>query len=169
MNRLVAEHNAGLEASRAELEQVDCQLDKLVEALMNGVPAAHVKDKRSSWQIRKIALKRELELVKEMPVSLHPNLSAYYREQIGQLRLALQDQNKRTQADEAIRALIDRIDLVPMARDGTEVLAVDLHGKLAGILTLAVKSSKTLRSGDPMVECTKLVLGVGFEPTTFRL
>ncbi len=170
MNRLVAEHNAGLEASRSELERIDRQLDKLVEALMNGVPAARVKDKMQALEDRKVALEQERDSGKQMPVSLHPNLSAYYREQIGELRSALQDESKRAQAAEAIRALIDKIELVPTRlEDGTEVLAVDLHGKLAEILTMALKSPKPLKDGDPVVECTKLVAGVGFEPTTFRL
>ncbi|MEO1194057.1 MAG: zinc ribbon domain-containing protein [Pseudomonadota bacterium] len=160
MNRLVAEHNAGLEADRSELARIERDMDKLIKAILDGVPGARVKDQIQALEDRKAVLEHECDSGKEMPVSLHPNLSAYYREQIRQLRLALQDEGKRPQAAEAIRALIDKIELVPTRlEDGTEVLAVDLHGKLAEILTMALKSPKPLKDGDAVVECTELVAG----------
>ncbi len=53
-------------------------------------------------------------------------------------------------------------------------LAIDLEGDLAGILTLASKGRTPSGQGAKnqlvdSIEEIKLVAGVGFEPTTFRL
>ena len=67
---------------------------------------------------------------------------------------------------------------------GEERLAIDLHGDLAGILSVATSSGSTLvegglsyinpprQDGDIDLDVASqeaLVAGVGFEPTTFRL
>jgi site-specific DNA recombinase len=48
-------------------------------------------------------------------------------------------------------------------------LELDLYGDLAGILTLAGKKDRPLDQNDRSVQQVKMVAGVGFEPTTFRL
>ena len=169
MNRMVAEHNAGLHASRAELEKVSRDMERLVQAIVDGVPAAQVKDKMAQLERRKGELEATLARTEELQVNLHPNLAEYYRQQIGRLREALQDESMRERAAEAIRALIERIDLEPVTLDGQEIVAVNLHGKLASILTMATNAKRPLDDSDLSVECTKLVAGAGFEPATFRL
>ena len=169
MNKLVAEHNAGLSASRGELERVVRDQDKLIQAILDGVPGREVKDRMAQLELRKAALESELASTEELRVSLHPSLAEYYREQIGQLCDALTDEFRRERAAEAIRSLIDRIELEPVSVGGKKILAVNLHGRLASILSLATKSKKPLDESDLSLKCTKLVAGVGFEPTTFRL
>ena len=44
-----------------------------------------------------------------------------------------------------------------------------LLGALAGILKLATNARTPLGESGVLDECTKMVAGVGFEPTTFRL
>ena len=48
-------------------------------------------------------------------------------------------------------------------------LEIDLYGDLAGILALAGKKDRPLDQNDPSVQQVKVVAGIGFEPTTFRL
>ena len=169
MNRLVAEHNAGLHGKRAELERVQRAIDKLVQAILDGVPGAEVKDKMRELQARKEALEQQVDRAEEMPVLLHPNLAGYYREQIGKLRLALTDGTMRGKAAEAIRALIDRIEVTSVERDGKRIPAINLQGKLAGILALAAPQPVSRGSDALAEESIKLVAGAGFEPATFRL
>jgi site-specific DNA recombinase len=90
-------------------------------------------------------------------------------------------------AKEALRGLIDKIELQPVAGpEGKPMLAVDLHGALAGLLRLAVGlpvngSSSPARGANSDVSAEAdlqvidivgelvLVAGTGFEPVTFRL
>ena len=158
INRLVAEHNAGLNADRDELERVNREVARLVKALLDGVPAAQVKDKMLELEERQQTLEKRVRNAKEMPVSLHPNLAGYYREQIGRLREALQCPDRREQAAAALRPLIDRIELTPVGRDGQEIPSISLHGRLAGILALAMQTEKRQETG-LSEESIKLVAG----------
>ncbi len=106
----------------------------------------------------------------------------FYREQVAHLHDALRDPAHRDRAAEIIRGLVERIELRPVAEDGKKTLAVSLTGKIAGILALSQSANGSIDSktpscpderldgvGDVSGSVTKLVAGVGFEPTTFRL
>ena len=67
-------------------------------------------------------------------------------------------------SDNAVHSLVDKIVLTP--RDGK--LQVDLAGDLAAILAMATNKKPAENEPDGMVQ-VKMVAGVGFEPTTFRL
>jgi hypothetical protein len=68
-----------------------------------------------------------------MPELLHPRMADVYREKVGSLCLALESEESRTGAVDAIRALIEAILLEP---DG-ERLKITLKGDLAGMLETA--------------------------------
>ena len=92
---------------------------------------------------------------------------------------------------EIIRSLVDRIVLSPMPEGSDTTMAIDLHGDLAGILSLSAQTKKPPKKGGDFdeftklvagagfglgrlggnwtAEFTKLVAGIGFEPMTFRL
>ena len=99
-----------------------------------------------------------------MPELLHPRMADVYREKVGSLCLALESEESRTGAVEAIRALIEAILLEP---DGDQ-LKITLKGDLAGMLSAARDSKRSPDTGDLMVQI-KLVAGGGFEPPTFGL
>ncbi len=80
--------------------------------------------------------------------------------QIAALREALGDEDAHVQASEIIRKLVDKIVLVPGTDDeGNTSLSIDLHGHLAGILSLATKAKRPLRESGLEVGYTKLVAG----------
>ena len=83
-------------------------------------------------EARKVELQSRLE-VHEMPELLHPRMSDIYREKVGNLSLALESEESRTGAADAIRALVEAIVLEP---DG-ERLNITLKGDLAGMLSAA--------------------------------
>ena len=96
------------------------------------------------------------------PVRLHPNLSELYRNKVAELAGTLSDPLIRTPALEVVRGLIQRVT-VHIDADGTVTL--DLEGALTAMLSLA--QPETVRRLGP--GSVKVVAGVGFEPTTFRL
>ena len=170
MNRLRIEHNGTLESAKSELAKTARDIDRLVQAIMDGVPGSQVKDKMAQLETRKAELQSQLDQAEEeMPVLIHPNMGGYYRDQVAGLREALTDENHRLDAVEIMRRLIDRIELMPIEHEGRKAVAVNLHGHLAGILSLAAKTEKSLDDSDFSVESVAMVAGAGFEPATFRL
>ena len=146
-----------------ELAGVEREIRKLIQAIKDGVSALSIKDELLSLEARKAELQSRLE-APEMPELLHPRMSDVYREKVGSLCLALESEESRTGAAEAIRALIEAIVLEP---DG-ERLKITLKGDLAGMLSAARDSKRSPDTGDLLVQI-KLVAGAGFEPATFGL
>ena len=136
---------------------------------MDGVPANRVKDKMTDLEQRKAELGSQLTETAYKGVLLHPRMAGHCREEIARLRELLAS-GGGSDALALMRQLIDHIVLTPVedAR-GRESLSVDLHGQLAGILSLANKLRKPMDLSGPAIKSMKLVAGVGFEPTTFGL
>ena len=169
MNKLAAGHNATRNGKQAELDKVTRDLDRLIQAIIDGVPGAQVKDRIAALEQRKSMLMRELSDTKPVPVSLHPNMAELYSQAVGELREALLCEDKRDQAARIVRELIECIELTPIELEGKKTFAVRLIGRLAGILGLATESTGPLEESDPAVGVAKVVAGAGFEPATFRL
>lgn len=173
MNGLRMAQSAARERNAARLQKIERELNKLVDAICDGVPAARVKDRMWALENEKADLESRLTDAADETVLIHPGMAENYRREVAQLHEALADKDRRAEAVDLIRSLVERIVLTPATVDGKETLAIDLHGHLAGILSLAAKTkkplSRPLRESDFPVESTKLVAGVGFEPTTFRL
>ncbi len=116
---------------------------------------------------------RQTELASTLAVTtapaplIHPNLAEVYRQKVAALDEALRDPAARDEAFDTIRSLIEVIRLVP--EDGD--LRIEIKGELGGILALceAAETRKPGRDGRARAEQIKMVAGVGFEPTTFRL
>ena len=168
-NRQQAEASGELEARKAELSRVKGQLERLVDALCNGAPAATVRDRMSSLEERRELLEVELRTAQAPAPRLHPNLPTLYRQHVAGLTEAL----KAPEADatrEALRALIDAVQMIP-EQGG---LRVEIRGELSSILGLAGQNptANSAAEGSDAVSFArqvKLVAGTGFEPVTFRL
>ena len=169
MNRLYAEHNAQRSADTEALNKAERELARLVQALLDGVPASTVREKMAELETRRDALRHRLTSSEDSSVRLHPNMAEYYRMQVAGLRAALTENGQQREAAEIVRQLVDRIELSPVSRSGKKSLSVSLYGQLAGILAMATKAKAPLDESDASVVVTKLVAGIGFEPMTFRL
>ena len=163
MNKLRIEHNAARSGMEARLAKIERELDKLVEAICEGIPAAKIKDKMMALEAEKADLKAQLADSHEEPILIHPNMASTYRDQVTVLHEALNDKVRRAEAVDIIRSLVERIVLTPATIDGKDTLAIDLQGHLAGILSLSAKTKKPLTESDFSVASTKLVAGTGFE------
>ena len=87
---------------------------------------------------------------------LHPNMAAHYRRQVANLAEALNAADNRAEAADLLRSLIDRIDRTP---NSGGKLNIDLHGDLAGILSLAANKDRPLDERDLSVRQVKVVAG----------
>ena len=79
MNRLHAEHNARRTADADALGKAERDLARLVQALLDGVPASAVRDKMAELEARRDALRSRLAASEDASVRLHPNMAEYYR------------------------------------------------------------------------------------------
>nr|WP_183832843.1 recombinase family protein [Aquamicrobium lusatiense] len=170
VNRLRIERGADLEGWKRELERTDRELDKAIDAILQGVPPLKLKEKIEKLEARKAELTEKLATADEPPPLLHPNMAALYAQRIGQLYEHLQDEDGRARAAETFRSLVDQVTLMP---DNGE-LAIVLRGDLGAILrfTAGKKNPDFLAEAealDNLLSQGSLVAGVGFEPTTFRL
>ena len=169
MNKLRIDATSSLAGYKAELSKVTKDIDRLIDAITGGAAVSQVKDKMLALDARKAELARLIDETDEPPALLHPNMASHYRKEVARLHEALSDEDHRHEAAEIIRALVDKIVLHPQPESAETTMAIDLHGDLAGILSLAAQTKKPPQKGGDFEESTKLVAGVGFEPTTFRL
>ena len=172
LNQVQREQSIGLEQVRKELARIDRQLDGLYEAIADGLRTPGLKAKLESLEQNKTALEANLEAAPPPAPILHPNLAELYRRKVEELHTSLNHENCRTEAAEILRDLIERIEI---AR-GENGIEVSLTGAIVNMVKLAQSSGdggKRLASApavpDMYHSSVKVVAGVGFEPTTFRL
>lgn len=133
-NRLRMDASAELNAKRAEIQKVEAQIEKMIQAVMDGFYTPSMKEKMPILEARKADLLRELAHAEEPPALLHPHMAHTYRERIDGLFEALRDEKARLEASDDIRSLVGRIVVSPATGGGADLW---LEGDLAGILTLA--------------------------------
>ena len=148
MNRLRSEAGAERDAVKSELARINRELDRLVQALMDGVPSARVKDKLGELKSRKKVLEARLSETREDNVRVHPNMATYYRKKVGDLRSALTGDHFHETA-EIIRSLIEEILLTPVEKEGRKSLSINLNGDIASILALAAKAKAPMMKATP--------------------
>ena len=139
-NRLRGDAGAAIATAQAEIKKIDRDLDMLVNLILRGGAADKINAKMVGLEARKKELERDLAQAQEPPPLLHPNMAHHYRAQLDNLYRALEhdDENKRFEAAEVIRSLIDAIILVPEDCE----LKIDVRGDLAGILSIALERKK---------------------------
>lgn len=197
LNEIRRERNVAYARHEAELRKLEKDTRKIIEAIKSGFANPKLKAELDYIVQREEELKVLMEGAAEDLPALHPSMADRYRKEVTNLIDSLNDQENRTEAATLLRKLIDKIVLKPDP-DGPGLL-IDLHGDLAGILTMAAKNGKSFTPGDlSMLQeklgkspetndaspkstegrpelsfsgdpSVKLVAGAGFEPATFRL
>ena len=158
----------GLQREQKDLER---RIDTLLDAFASGaLKGASVQAKLEALEARQGEVAKELAGLSAEPVRLHPNLADLYRRKVAALQYLLENDATRTEAVEIIRSLVEQVIFRPTAEAGLEV---ELVGDIAGMVHLAQNSNENSPvSGavhDEFTRSVKVVAGVGFEPTTFRL
>jgi hypothetical protein len=137
---------------------------KLVESIMEGVPASEVKDELHTNAARRKELEAKLAAADAPPPLLHPEMAGLYRQKVTRLAQAIEHPETRTEASGALRGLIDAIVLTPNQGE----LQIELKGNLAAMLGAAQNAKRSPETGDLSLQVV-MVAGGGFEPPTFGL
>ena len=139
-NRLRIEHNASLSGYKKERAKVERESEKMVESILAGVDTKSFVEISKRIADRMTELDEVLETTFEAPTLFHPNMAGRYHEEVKALITSLNTEGQRAEAADLIRGLIDKIILTP--KDEEKGLYVDLHGSLAGILSIATSSDR---------------------------
>ena len=168
INTLRIESNASIAGYKAEIAKLERERKRCVKAITDGIPGIEVKDQMIGIMERRQELEGLLETTKAEPILLHPKMADHYRKQVGLIARALNDEKLKHEAQDALRGLIERIELSPNAENTG--LVVDLHGDLAGILSYSAQRIDNKRkSGNFSIDgnvIRQLVGPEGLEPPT---
>ena len=154
-----------LDRARQELELINRQITRLVDAVANGADAKAFNDKIKDLEVAQQVLASQLRDAPTSQPLLHPSLAKIYRDKVERLTNAFRDPNQGREIFEIVRGLIREVRLIPF--EG--VLAIELSGDLAGILAVCESGAKPTVAAVSRALQIKMVAGAGFEPTTFRL
>ena len=164
MNRLRMEQRASLSGAKRELERVQRDIKKIIQAIKDGFGGPDLKAEWNGLQERKAAIQAQLDSADEPPPLLHPSLADLYQAKVEELAAALQRADTRLEASDMLRGLIESIVLSP---EGGQ-LRIELKGNLAAMLAAAQQTKRSPETGDLLVPI-QVVAGAGFEPATFGL
>ncbi len=154
-NQLVGSIRAGRLADERELTKVTRQIDQMVNAIADGMFHPSMKDKMTALESSKAALTAKLHDASDAdPVLLHPGLTDRYQAQVANLTGALSDAGTKAEATSIIRSLLTEIRLIPQ----NGVLAIELVGELAGLLSLGVPQNA---ESHPKVACSTVMVAGG--------
>ena len=130
-----------------ERQQVERGIKRCLDFITNGDgDPGSVRDELRRLETRKREIDSDLKARPSNPIiTIHPNLPDLYSRKINGLQQMLANETVRPQAVEAIRSLIDRIEIHPGEKRGQcDVLLV---GALAHILDFAHKKRTAAHSG----------------------
>jgi site-specific DNA recombinase len=150
-----------------ELTDRQAKLEGLYDAVADGLRTPGLLAQLEALEAEVGRLQGALAAPAPPPIRLHPRLADDYRDRVAALGGALADPQQRDQAVGHLRDLIARIEL---RHDGGGWL-VELQGALEALVALGLAKEKAPRprlSAEALCSA-KVVAGVGFEPTTFRL
>ena len=149
MNRLRMEQCSETAGRRKELEQVQRELERAVQAILDGAPGAQLKDRIRRLEARKAELADILATATELPPLLHLNMAEVYRQRIAALHERLQSEETKAEAANILRGLVYQITPQP---DG-KGLAIVLRGDLAAMLSFAANTKKPGLRGETGLLC----------------
>ena len=165
VNRIRSEASSARIAMRRELERVDRQIKRLVDAILDGADATSINAKLKALEVEQARLKSELALSSDEQPLLHPNLASIYRARVEVLSDLIRSDTDR-EAIELLRSIIEEVRVSP--NDGGEY-RLEVRGELGGILALSQGAKNSAETAAERALQIKVVAGAGFEPTTFRL
>jgi site-specific DNA recombinase len=143
MNRLAATQDTERDRLARDLTKTEHDIQKLIDAIKEGVPGSAIKDEMRLLEDRRQELAHAINNAPASIPRLHPNLAQLYRDKVDRLTEALNEDSSRSEAAEAIRALIDEVRLVPNAGS----LKIELYGELAALINLANEHPRSKDTG----------------------
>ena len=155
-----------------QLREIDLQEERIADAIMAGIGPASLKARADKLAQQRSELAAQMVTLPDVePMVAHPAMIEDYRRQIGDLsNIAADDRAAAEQARPLLQQLIEFVAVHPR-KDGKRGADLVLHGDLANLMGMAnpAQSTPAPEGEDAGKSMLKLVAGVGFEPTTFRL
>ena len=136
-----------------------------LDAVANGDHSPAIIKALNATDAELDALRAARDSLVPSPVELPSDLPALYREYVDNLAATLQDEAVSGAASDELHSLIDTVVVTWIADEGIHTLEV--RGKLLNMLAKAKPAEEAGLVANS--HSLKLVAGVGFEPTTFRL
>jgi len=133
VNRQRSAASAAKAGMQSDIEHMDRQIKRLVDAILAGADAKPINAKLNELEAERARPRNALDAAPADKPLLHPNLAAIYRARIENLQAVLSDPEYGREAFDVIRSLVEEVRIIPT---GDEV-TIELRGELAGILALA--------------------------------
>ncbi|WP_235210000.1 hypothetical protein [Sphingobium sp. Ant17] len=174
-NRINHQRRASEIADRTDLQKVLKAIKGLVTLAKEGKGTRALVDELLELEAQEDAIRARLAAAPADVPDIHPNISEIYRRKVERLTHALSQPEERQEAADALRALIERIELTPGAKRG-EVNAM-LYGEFGRILEW-IEQRRVAEHAQSRRFGVGGFVGIGFgglrgvrdfEPTTFRL
>ena len=167
-----AEKARGKGGRERELAAIRLKLDKLVDAVANGLKSTTIQSKLADLERQEEALRQEIESVAVPAERLPPNLAELYRAEMARLREA-PEASEHAEDLGMIRGLVDRVTVMP----ATEIagLSIELEGDIVAMLGMALNTGNGRKREFSAVDhasfvgSVKVDAGTRFELMTFRL
>lgn len=137
MNELRSKHNSKRIRLEKELKCLVVKEGQMIDAICEGFANDSLKERMHANEARQKEIKAILENNEEIKVMMHPSIAQQYHKEVRELITSLNTSERRQEAATLIRSLIDKIVLTPDSKK--ESLLVDLHGDLAGILSVSTQ------------------------------
>ena len=154
------------EAKKRELTDAVRKLNRLIDAIADGLRAPGLQQRLDDLEARRKHLEKDLSNSPTTPVRLHPALAQIYRNQVERLQDALSHPEIRDEAVQILRGLVERVSI----RRTKTWLEVEIVGEIAKMVELGIENPTKRGSLDEKAaRSVKVVAGIGFEPMTFRL
>ncbi|WP_420717527.1 recombinase family protein [Emcibacter sp.] len=151
---------------KKDLSTIEKDLERLIQAIKDGVPALSIKDQIIELENRKAELIEEIKSIKKPKPVLPPNLAIEYRNKLEALYETLNDESVRYETTEVIRSLVTRIELTP---EDKATINISIKGDLASILNFAEGKEPHQNGSDFRYDNklgVQLVAEEGLEPPT---
>ena len=155
--RLATEMVSTRPKREVELANLNRQIVLAKAAILKSVDAAMFVEKMKVWNERRQVLLAEQDVAQTTSTRSglrHPDLGRVYREKVGQLTAAFEDDALKSQAFERLRSLIETVVLAPEEGD----FAIDLRGELA-----------SMRAPNASAETQKASAGVSGEALQMKM
>jgi site-specific DNA recombinase len=159
------EQSADQKHYAAELRELEARQANFVRAVGEGQALGTLLPALDDVERKIAAIKRSIDATRPRPIPMPENLPALYRAHIDGLVTTLDKDEIVERAANELHRMIDR--LVVRHEQGLGTHTVEIFGNLVALLTVA--DSKNTAAYEAAACSLKLVAGVGFEPTTFRL
>ncbi len=138
-----ADNSAAFEDNRAELDKTERAIEKLADAIANGIDPSLLKSKSDALLERKRQLTTALEQRTEAPRFVHPDMGYRFRKAVREVVNSFAVPEHHTEAAKRLRGLIDKIVLRPNA--ARNELDIDMLGDIENIIRLSADRRRTER------------------------